>query len=111
MGRLPWSLTSLIAFEKATSGTEEPHEEEHEEEEEVAEVTGETDEEGAEAKQKASAKAIGKTKESNVKGKSKTARGKTKEKIEARLDFLARMYETKKNEQVDEDNIVEEEEV
>ena len=69
----------------------------------------ETDEEAAEATLKAFAKAIGRAKESNVKGKSKAVRGKGKEKIEARLDFLARMYETKKDEPDGEDNIVEDE--
>lgn len=45
-----------------------------------------------------------------MKGKPKAVGGKGKEKMEARLNFLARMYETKKNEPESEDNIVEEDE-
>ena len=45
-----------------------------------------------------------------MKGKSKAPRGKGKEKIEARLNFLARMYEDKKDEPAGEENVEEEEE-
>ena len=76
----------------------------------VAEADEETAEETAEATLKAFAQAIGKAKESNVKSKPKAWTGKKKEKIEARLNFLAQMYETKKNERDIEDDTVEEDE-
>ena len=43
-----------------------------------------------------------------MKGKSKATVGKKKEKIEARLNLLAKMYETKKNEYDSENGKVEE---
>ena len=79
-------------------------------EKEVAEVAGGKEDETAEASLKAFEEAIGRVEATTIKAKSKSSKAKDKAKIEARLDFLAKMYETKKNEQSREETEVVDEE-
>ena len=56
---------------------------------------------------KAFEEAIGKAEATNIKAKSKAKEVKDKGKIEARLDFLAKMYEAEKTKQAEEKKVVE----
>ena len=70
-------------------------------------VVGKPDEEVAEASLRVFEEAVGKAEETDVKEKREAGKVKGKKKIEARLESLARMYETKKARQGEEETVIE----
>ena len=93
----------LRAFEEAIGRAEEVTEEAKE----VTEAIGKPEVEVTESSIRAFAEPVGRAEETGVKGKKGTEKAKGKGKVEARLEFLARMYEAKKTKQAEEEPTVE----
>ncbi len=91
----------LRAFEEAIGRAEEVTEEAKE----VTEAIGKPEVEVTESSIRAFAEPVGGAEETSVKEKRGTE--KAKGKVEARLEFLARMYEAKKTKQAEEEPTVE----